>query len=646
MSTSADEFEDAHDGISATESKSPGAASEITLTENESQQSQFIPKPLKGPPLPDRKVIQDALKLDKLEGSILDIDNSDSKDQQDKSIQELTKIQSTFNKSSSNYLLQSKFNQLNHDFNLKDSKSKSSINSGQANIKRTFDNIKNTIGNFGGEYKIDWDFWTHIVNDYGTVINNESDKLNQLIIKGIPKEFRGIIWQLVSKSKNFELEEFYLNLKNDPSIHEKSIKRDLTRTSFYTSIDQSNKATELYNVIKAYSIFDPDVGYTQGMIFIAVPLIMNMNEAECFCLLVTLMKDYQLRNLFCPEMKGLHLLLYQFDRLLEHYSPVLYNHLVKQGIKSSMYASQWFLTFFAYKFPLDIVLRIYDIIITQGIESILKFAVNLIIKNETNLLNLKFDKLLEFLKDKLFNIYINDQFIVNDEDKSTSTTTSSTSSTTPTPTTTRRFSILSSKRNSITGISNHSGPSTGLIYYKLDDLVVDSMAINIDPIELVKYTNEFEHIYIREKSKINDIEKLQLENGNLRHKIKDLESSYANLNSDHVDIVQNMVDIKVTLPEVLNDNEELKLEIERLEQELADLKSKIKSSSTTENNDLKDGIPDNIEDHIHQLLLINAQETEKYANLQDVYDNLLDEDERLAAEIKAIPSKAWFGRWK
>ena len=78
------------------------------------------------------------------------------------------------------------------------------------------------------------------------------------------------------------------------------------------------------------------------------------------------MKEYGLRDLFCPEMKGLHVLLYEFDRLLESYSPVLYNHLVKQGIKSSMYASQWFLTFFAYKFPLDIVLRIYDIIVTRG----------------------------------------------------------------------------------------------------------------------------------------------------------------------------------------------------------------------------------------------------------------------------------------
>ena len=131
------------------------------------------------------------------------------------------------------------------------------------------------------------------------------------------------------------------------------------------------------------------------MIFVAVPLIMNMTDSECFCLLVTMMKDYRLRDLFCPDMRGLHRQLYQFDRLLEQNSPLLYNHLVKQGIKSSMYASQWFLTFFAYKFPLEIVLRIYDIVITHGIEALLKFAVNLMLQNENKLLSLKFDKLLE-----------------------------------------------------------------------------------------------------------------------------------------------------------------------------------------------------------------------------------------------------------
>ncbi|KAG2734251.1 hypothetical protein G9P44_002257 [Scheffersomyces stipitis] len=590
--------------------------------------------PLSGPPLPDRSAIKDALKL----GS-----NVASENKNKENVEGLDLMSSTYDKQSSNYLLESKFNQIDRSFSAKDSKYKESVNSGTDNIKKTFNDIKNTVGGFSDmfEYKIDWDFWTQIVNDYGAVIHNDSNKLNDLISSGIPKEFRGIIWQLVSKSKNFQLEEFYISLKAEASIHEKSIKRDLSRTSFFTNVEAVNKGEELFNVIKAYSLYDPDVGYTQGMIFIAVPLIMNMNDAECFCLLVTLMKEYRLRDLFCPEMKGLHLLLYEFDRVLENYSPLLYNHLVKQGIKSSMYATQWFLTFFAYKFPLDIVLRIYDIIITQGIESILKFAVNLMIKNEANLLALKFDKLLEFLKDKLFNVYINDDFINFNGD----------SYALKSPTVNRRFSLLpNSKRNSLTGAAN-----SGTCYYKLEELVHDAMKINVDPIELGKYANEFEHIYEGEKSKTDDINKIRIENGELRHKIKQLETNYANLNRDHVGIVQKMVDLKVTLPEILNDNDDLNNEIEQLRTDIEELESKIAetppSSANESNSSSKSpapptpALPSSIENNIQELLATNAQETERFANLEDEYNTLVAEEAALDKELKTHANSKWFGRW-
>ena len=39
----------------------------------------------------------------------------------------------------------------------------------------------------------------------------------------------------------------------------------------------------------------------------------------------------------------------QFDRLVEEILPVLHVHFLRQGIKSSMYCSQWFLTMFSYK---------------------------------------------------------------------------------------------------------------------------------------------------------------------------------------------------------------------------------------------------------------------------------------------------------
>lgn len=65
-------------------------------------------------------------------------------------------------------------------------------------------------------------------------------------------------------------------------------------------------------------------------------------------MLVRLMKSYDLRSHFTPNMPGLQLRLFQFDRLLEELLPHVFMHLLRQGIKSSMYASQWFLTLFGY----------------------------------------------------------------------------------------------------------------------------------------------------------------------------------------------------------------------------------------------------------------------------------------------------------
>lgn len=48
-------------------------------------------------------------------------------------------------------------------------------------------------------------------------------------------------------------------------------------------------------------------------------------------------------------MPGLQLRLFQFDRLVEDLIPLLHVHFLRNGVKSSMYAGQWFLTLFSYR---------------------------------------------------------------------------------------------------------------------------------------------------------------------------------------------------------------------------------------------------------------------------------------------------------
>ena len=136
---------------------------------------------------------------------------------------------------------------------------------------------------------------------------------------------------------------------------EKVIRRDLgARTSYSKFLMSSGLQDGLFGICKAYALFDEDVCYEQGMNFIAMPLLFNMPEEEAFCLFVRMMNKYGLRDLFKPDMPGLHLHLYQFERLLEDRMPALYCHLHRRGVSPQLYATQWFLTLFAYRFPLSL----------------------------------------------------------------------------------------------------------------------------------------------------------------------------------------------------------------------------------------------------------------------------------------------------
>ena len=85
-----------------------------------------------------------------------------------------------------------------------------------------------------------------------------------------------------SASKDQDLESHYAALLKQTSSHEKSISRDLSRTFpghdyFRDPRDGGGNGQEnLFNVVKAYSLYDEEVGYTQGLQFIVGPLLLNV----------------------------------------------------------------------------------------------------------------------------------------------------------------------------------------------------------------------------------------------------------------------------------------------------------------------------------------------------------------------------------
>lgn len=454
------------------------------------------------------------------------------------------------------------------------------------NLRKTFNEIKTGIEISHDKMLlkgIDWEFWSDVVNDYSAVVNDKPQQLLDHVSQGIPKELRGMVWQLICNSKSLQLEEFYRDGKNKTSNYEKSIKRDLVRTSFVTNSEVRSKIQDLYEIIKCYSLYDEEVGYTQGMAFLTVPLLMNMEASEAFCMLVKLMKNYKFRELYLPEMPGLHLKLYQFDRLLEDHLPELYVHLQKEGVRSSMYATQWFLTLFGYKFPLEMVLRVYDIVIAEGMESILRFALNLMEKNCEELLKLNFDQLVKFLKEEIFHYYLSE----NEEDEITADT------------------------------------------YRLDDFVSDSMTIKILPLELHRYEAEFDEISRLEERRKIELDELRMQNSELLREIRKIEAAYATLNKEHVNIANKMVQGKIEIANLEDENEQLQREIKETTKRLTNL-----DKQTDTHVDFRGEISTSLDQEVQRTLQKNSEVMSENADLEEQLSSLESKLEDLKLQVK------------
>jgi hypothetical protein len=461
---------------------------------------------------------------------------------------------------------------------------------------------------------VDWDLWQSVVYEGpAAVARTSAQELNAAISNGIPHAIRGVVWQVLSQSKNDDLESIYQELvargtdkekptanghaslasisskdkesiassassirsqnstppltagatspfpiANGDSAHdisrlqnglmaakardskedlakiqklEKVIKRDLgSRTSYSKYGNDQSIQAGLFGVCKAYALYDEAVGYAQGMNFIVMPLLLNMSHEEAFCVFVRLMSKYGMREMFIQNMPGLHLHLYQFERLLEDFEPAVYCHLHRRGVSPTLYATQWFLTLFAYRFPLPLAIRIYDLILSEGLGAILKFAIVLMQQNAATLLTMQdMGQLTTFLKERLFDVYIDKQ---------------------------------PSQKSILDAGFFGSGGDTEV--YQADRLVHDACSIKITPEMLALYKSEWEEKLRVERERETELENLRSQNHALSQKVRSLEGSAEQRDTEHVLVISDLVRAQMENQALQDQNESLKGQVEEL----------------------------------------------------------------------------------
>ncbi|NXJ89195.1 EVI5 protein, partial [Corythaixoides concolor] len=279
-----------------------------------------------------------------------------------------------------------------------DSKSLRSVNGSRRNSGSSLVSSSSASSNLSHLEEDSWILWGRIVNEWEDVRKKKEKQVKELVRKGIPHHFRAIVWQLLCSAQSMPIKDQYSELLKMTSPCEKLIRRDIARTypehDFFKEKDSLGQEV-LFNVMKAYSLVDREVGYCQGSAFIVGLLLMQMPEEEAFCVFVKLMQDYRLRELFKPSMAELGLCMYQFECMIQEHLPELYVHFQSQSFHTSMYASSWFLTIFLTTFPLPIATRIFDIFMSEGLEIVFRVGLAVLQMNQAELLQLDMEGMLQ-----------------------------------------------------------------------------------------------------------------------------------------------------------------------------------------------------------------------------------------------------------
>ena len=156
---------------------------------------------------------------------------------------------------------------------------------------------------------------------------------------------RGKIWIFLSNARkvaldyNIDIFSKLLNFK-DYEI-DNFIRKDIERTilisfnsSQYKKVEfDSVKKDNLFNVLKAYSVYDKDVGYCQGTNFIVGILNTNIpSKRYVFWTFVNIMNSNKWRELYISDTPKLLRMIDILVNLIKTRLPLLFDHFIKQDV--------------------------------------------------------------------------------------------------------------------------------------------------------------------------------------------------------------------------------------------------------------------------------------------------------------------------
>ncbi|XP_053321195.1 USP6 N-terminal-like protein isoform X2 [Spea bombifrons] len=264
--------------------------------------------------------------------------------------------------------------------------------------------------------------WVKMFRSWDRYKNTE--KLHRRIYKGIPLQLRGQVWSLileVPKLKD-ERKDLYMILKQkarrlSPDIRQIDLDVNRTFRDHIMFRDRYGvKQQALFHVLAAYSLYNTEVGYCQGMSQITALLLMYMNEEDAFWALVKLFSDnrHSMHGFFVPGFPKLLRFQEHHDKIMKKFMPKLKKHFESQELYTSLYTMKWFFQCFLDRTPFTLNLRIWDIYILEGDRVLTAMSYTILKLHKKYLMKLSMEELIEFLQENLAkNFGFEDDYVID-----------------------------------------------------------------------------------------------------------------------------------------------------------------------------------------------------------------------------------------
>lgn len=177
------------------------------------------------------------------------------------------------------------------------------------------------------------------------------------------------------------------------------IKLDISRTFPSLCIFQQGGPYHdvLHSILGAYTCYRPDVGYVQGMSFIAAVLILNMDTADAFIAFANLLNKPCQMAFYRVDHSLMLTYFAAFEVFFEENLPKLFAHFKNNNLSSDIYLIDWIFTLYSKSLPLDIACRVWDVFCRDGEEFLFRTALGILHLYEDILTHMDFIHIAQFL---------------------------------------------------------------------------------------------------------------------------------------------------------------------------------------------------------------------------------------------------------